>query len=63
MYTFGNNVFYKKPNLIWEEHINETIFYYKEIYTDESLSIIEDSGRGIKLKINFTNLQMIMKKL
>lgn len=50
MFTFGNNVFYKKGN-IWEEHIENTIFYYKELYSDDQLSIFEDSGRKMQLKL------------
>lgn len=56
MYTFGNNVFYKKKK-VWEEHIDNTIFYYKEIYTDNELTIFEDSGRKMQLKLHYKNTQ------
>ena len=51
MYTFGKNVFYNKPNGIWEEHVENTIFYYKEIYTDDDVYIFEDAGRKMQLKL------------
>ena len=56
MYTFEKNVFYKKPEG-WEEHVDNTIFYYKELYADNSISILEDTGRNIQLKIDHTNLK------
>ena len=50
MYTFGKNTFYKKTKN-WEEHVDDTIFYYNELYSDNEVSILEDSGRNIKLKL------------
>ena len=54
MYTFGSNVFHKK-NDVWEEHINDTIFYYNELYKDSDIYILEDSGRNIQLKLWYKN--------
>lgn len=50
MYIFGNNIFYKKQDS-WEEHINDSIFYYKEAYKDKDFILLEDTGRKIHLKL------------
>jgi hypothetical protein len=50
MYTFGKNTFQKKKHN-WEEHVADTIFYYDELYSDKEVSIFEDSGRNLKLKL------------
>lgn len=51
MYTFGKNVFFRKPNIGWEEHVENTIFYYKDLYEDEEVFIFEDKGRKTQLKL------------
>ena len=50
MYIFGNNIFHKKQNG-WEEHVNNTVFYYNEVYKDEDFILLEDKSRNIDLKL------------
>jgi hypothetical protein len=56
MYSFGKNIFYKKANG-WEEHVENTIFYYKELYSDNDVSVFEDTGRKMQLKLQHINPQ------